>query len=72
MQVKVIGTANPTFLGGETDLRGVFTVEGIHGIPTAVVRRDGAQYAFYRGKTPIGNAPAPNDPAAAGKPYIKE
>ena len=71
VQVKVIGGDNPAFLSGETDLRGVFVAEGVRGVVTAVARQDGAQYAFYRGKSYVGAPvvpPAPQAPAAAGKP----
>ena len=51
VQVKVIGTDNPAFLSGETDLRGVFVAEGVRGQVTAVARRGSNQYAFYRGTT---------------------
>ncbi len=60
VQVKVIGSENPTFLSGETDLRGVFVAEGVRGQVTAVARRDAAQYAFYRGTTHVGTPSAPN------------
>ena len=49
VQVKVIGSADPQFTSGETDLRGVFVAEGPNGVITAVVRRETNQYAFYRG-----------------------
>jgi len=57
VQVKVIGTENPGFLSGQTDLRGVFVAEGVQGEVTAVARKNTAQYAFYRGKTRVGIAP---------------
>jgi tetratricopeptide (TPR) repeat protein len=53
VQVKVIGTANPTFVAGQTDLRGVFVAEGIQGQVTAVARKGTGQYAFYRGKAVV-------------------
>jgi uncharacterized protein YfaS (alpha-2-macroglobulin family)/tetratricopeptide (TPR) repeat protein len=70
-QVKVIGSSNPTFISGETDLRGVFVAEGVTGEVTAVARHDTAEYAFYRGHTFVGQppaAPAAADPAAATPP----
>ncbi len=74
--VKVIGTDNPAFLTGRTDLRGVFVADGVRGEVTAVARRGAAQYAFHRGKTYVGprkaddpNAKAPADP---GKPAAGE
>jgi hypothetical protein len=50
----VIGTNNPTFFTGQTDLRGVYVAEGVNGQVTAVARKGAAQYAFYRGKTTVG------------------
>src|SRR5437879_445416 len=50
VQVKVIGSDNPSFLSGETDLRGVFVAEGVRGQVAAVARKGTGQYAFYRGK----------------------
>ncbi len=65
-QVKVIGSANGTFLSGETDLRGVFVAEGVRGEVTAVARKGTNQYAFYRGKTYVGTPQT--DPRPAGEP----
>ena len=70
VQVKVIGSDNPAFVSGETDLRGVFVAEGICGQVTAVARRGGNQYAFHRGTAYVGQpieanrAPAPSDQPA--------
>ena len=61
--VKVIGTNNPTFFSGQTDLRGVFVAEGVNGQVTAVARKDAGQYAFYRGTMHVGTMPS-----AAGFP----
>ena len=85
VNVKVIGTENPTFLSGQTDLRGVFVAEGVRGQVTAVARRNTTQYAFYRGTNHVGpsvppapaakpgQAPnaAPNAPAAANDFYFE-
>ncbi|MFO0909329.1 MAG: MG2 domain-containing protein [Isosphaeraceae bacterium] len=65
VQVKVIGSNNSAFLSGETDLRGVFVAEGVQGQAAAVARKGTAQYAFYRGTTPIGPPPAAPAPATA-------
>ncbi len=63
VQVKVIGSANPQFISGTTDLRGVFVAEGVFGVVTAVARKGDLEYAFYRGTTHLGvSVPA------AGKP----
>ena len=58
VQVKVIGTDNPTFFSGQTDLRGVFVAEGVSGQVTAVARKDAGQYAFYRGTRQVGSTPS--------------
>ncbi len=63
VQVKVIGSNMGRFVSGETDLRGVFVAEGIQGTVTAVARSGVAQYAFYRGKAPIGAPPQTAAPA---------
>jgi len=68
-QVKVIGTNNADFTSGETDLRGVFTAEGLSGRVSVVVRKGTAEYAFYRGTTTVG-APAP-PPATPGEDRAK-
>jgi tetratricopeptide (TPR) repeat protein len=57
VQVKVIGSGNPQFLSGETDLRGVFVAEGVRGVVTAVARRASNQYAFFRGTSFVGPTP---------------
>ena len=54
VQVKVIGTDTGAFLSGQTDLRGVFVAEGVRGKVTAVARRGGNEYAFYRGTAYVG------------------
>ena len=66
VQVKVIGSGNRDFLSGDTDLRGVFLAEGVQGEAAVVARKGAAQYAFYRGATPLAApAPAPSTPANA-------
>jgi hypothetical protein len=69
VQVKVIGSATPEFFAGETDLRGVFVAEGVRGQVSAVVRKDPAGYAFYRGTEFLGQHPAP--PATAGEHNVE-
>ena len=59
VQVKVIGSGNPQFFSGETDLRGVFVAEGVQGQVTAVVRKETTEYAFYRGTSYVGQPPQP-------------
>ena len=59
VQAKVIGSNNPQFFSGETDLRGVFVAEGIAGQVTAVVRKGTNEFAFYRGTSYVGAPPQP-------------
>jgi uncharacterized protein YfaS (alpha-2-macroglobulin family) len=69
VQVKVIGSDNPSFFSGDTDLRGVFVAEGLRGSVTAVARKGTGQYAFHRGKTHVGTSPpATGRPETNGKP----
>ncbi|WP_156512722.1 MG2 domain-containing protein [Planctomyces sp. SH-PL62] len=63
VQVKVVGAADPEFQSGETDLRGVYSAEGLHGAATVVVRKGTTEYAFHRGTTYLGTPPTPNAPA---------
>ncbi len=62
VQVKVIGSRNPAFFSGQTDLRGVFVADGVNGQVTAVARKGAGQYAFYRGTAPVGAVPPPPPP----------
>ena len=62
VQVKVIGTDNPAFASGQTDLRGVYVAEGIVGQVTAVARKGAGEYAFYRGKERVGGQQTGNKP----------
>ncbi len=59
--VKVLGTSGGAIVSGDTDLRGVFTADGVHGVPTVIARQD-EHYAFWRGPQ---QAPPPLLPAAA-------
>jgi len=64
----VIGSENPGFLSGETDLRGVFVAEGVRGQVAAVARQAGSRYAFYRGETRVGAPPPPAAPTPTDAP----
>ena len=67
VQVKVIGSDNPQFISGATDLRGVFVAEGVRGMVTAVAKNGDLDYAFYRGATYLGaREPAKTEPVPAG------
>jgi tetratricopeptide (TPR) repeat protein len=81
VQVKVIGSDNPQFITGESDLRGVFVAEGVRGLVTAVARKGDDQYAFYRGTTyvgppqvtaPAGQAATPPPAAKPGQPDMNQ
>ena len=54
VHIKVIGSCNDEFISGDTDLRGVFVADGIHGETTAMARVDQNRYAFFRGTTHLG------------------
>ena len=58
VQVRVIGSANPDFVAGATDLRGVFVADGINGSATIIAKVD-AGYAFHRGKAWLGAGTPP-------------
>jgi len=71
VHVKVIGTGNPDFTSGATDLRGVFVADGIKGTSTVIAQADPARYAFFRGQTslkPEEARAAATAPAEPGKP----
>ncbi|MBI3866371.1 MAG: hypothetical protein HY290_31210, partial [Planctomycetia bacterium] len=70
VHVKVIGSANDQFISGQSDLRGIFVADGINGTSTVIARTDANRYAFYRGKTPLGNIPtaAPQSEAKPAAP----
>ncbi|HUT11177.1 MAG TPA: tetratricopeptide repeat protein, partial [Thermoguttaceae bacterium] len=57
VHVKVIGSGNAKFVAGSTDLRGVFTAEGIWGAATVIAMAEGGRYAFYRGVPERGEGP---------------
>lgn len=74
VNVRVIGSENPDFFSGETDLRGVYVAEGVRGQVTALARtdamerKDSPRYAFYRGSSYVGVPAAPAPPTDAAKP----
>lgn len=63
VHVKVIGTRNADFTSGETDLRGVFVADSIQGKSMVIAQAESGRYAFFRGATELGPAPAPPAPA---------
>ena len=65
--VRVIGSMNTEFTSGKSDLRGVFIADGIQGTSTVIAQTKAGDYAFFRGKTLLGNAPVPSKPNRNGK-----
>ena len=65
VHVKVIGSGNPEFVSGSTDLRGVFVADGIKGTSTVIAQADAGRYAFFRGQTSLGPAAPPAAAPAA-------
>ncbi len=73
VHVKVIGSNNGEFTSGQTDLRGVFIADAINGTSTVIAQAEGGQYAFFRGKTYLGQhavkgAPAKQEAQASEEP----
>ena len=66
VHVKAIGSADTEFRSGETDLRGLFIADNVHGKATVIAREGESRYAFFRGETWLG-AP-PNAPAVPAQP----
>ena len=62
VHVKAIGSADTTFSGGETDLRGIFVADALRGKVTAIARDAESRYAFYRGDTWLGTPAHQPDP----------
>jgi len=62
--VKVIGTSGGAIVSGDTDLRGVFVAEAVHGVPTVIARHD-EHYAFHRGAQQAPPPPAVRMPSAS-------
>ena len=67
VHLKAIGSANQKFIVGQTDMRGIFVVDGLKGRPTVIAKlnasrpldtTDSAAYAFYRGQNWIGAKPS--------------
>jgi alpha-2-macroglobulin len=61
VHVKAIGSADQEFHSGETDLRGLFIADNVHGKATVIAREGESRYAFFRGETWLGTPP--NSPA---------
>ena len=59
VHVKVIGSRNPDFISGDSDLRGVFVADGVQGRAMVLARGEGSRYAFFRGERELGPPPEP-------------
>jgi uncharacterized protein YfaS (alpha-2-macroglobulin family)/TolA-binding protein len=76
LDVRVVGSGSGTVVRGETDRRGLFVADGIGGVATVIARGQDGEYAFYRGRTPLG-APAQQErgnnlePPAETQSYFK-
>ena len=60
VHLKAIGSDSRQFISGQTDMRGVFLIDGLIGQPTVIAKLnvDNSKvvaYAFYRGKERIGS-----------------
>ena len=60
--VRVVGSEDGRIQSGRTDLRGIFTAEGVAGRATAIVKRDD-QYAFFSGEQWLQAGAAQPSPA---------
>jgi hypothetical protein len=68
VHVKAIGSADREFRSGETDLRGLYIADNIHGKATVIAREGESRYAFFRGETWLGTPPdAPAKPVQPGE-----
>ena len=69
VHVKVVGSENAHLISGETDLRGIFIADGLHGTTTVIARDGMNRYAFHRGDLRLGAPPpeseTPPSPRAA-------
>ena len=54
LDVRVVGSESGTVLRGETDRRGLYVADGIGGVATVIARREGGEYAFFRGRQHLG------------------
>lgn len=71
VELKVIGSENGEFVGGQTDARGVFLAEGLKGHATVVARQGGNRYALYRGIAGLGMANKDRDESRTNSKKFK-
>ncbi len=69
VHVKAVGSTGGRFISGETDFRGIFIADGLHGTTTVIARDGMNRYAFHRGNLWLGAPPSdsesPPSPRAA-------
>jgi hypothetical protein len=70
VHVKAIGSADTEFRSGETDLRGLFIADNVHGKATVIAREGESRYAFFRGETWLGTPL--NAPGSGLQPALEE
>jgi uncharacterized protein YfaS (alpha-2-macroglobulin family)/TolA-binding protein len=57
VHVKAIGSGDSDFRSGQTDLRGLFIADNLHGKATVIAREGDSRYAFFRGDSSLGATP---------------
>jgi uncharacterized protein YfaS (alpha-2-macroglobulin family)/TolA-binding protein len=67
VDLKIIGSRNDNFVTGESDLRGVFSTDGIRGESTVIAKAADGQYAFFRGTQELGPPPQQTPAAQAAE-----
>ena len=61
VHVKAVGSADGRFISGETDFRGIFIADGLHGTTTVIARDGMNRYAFHRGDLWLGSQPSESE-----------
>ncbi len=61
VHVKVASSENEHLISGETDLRGIFIADGLHGTITVIARDGMNRYAFHRGDVWLGPPPSESE-----------
>lgn len=61
VHVKAVGSAGGRFFSGETDFRGIFIADGLHGTTTVIARQGTNRYAFHRGNLWLGSPPSDSE-----------
>ena len=61
VHVKAVGSAGGRFISGETDFRGTFIADGLHGTTTVIARDGMNRYAFHRGALWLESPPSESE-----------